>query len=52
MKAVVIKNLEMPTGEGTFVDARIYSDGKVLLPCSDGNCSEVEAEEIEIQDEI
>ena len=50
MKAVIIKGLEMPDEKG-FVDARIYGDGTVLLPCCGGNCSTIKAEEIEIEEE-
>lgn len=49
MKAVVIKGLELPE-EGSFVDVRINSDGTVLLPCAQGECSTIKAEEIEIPD--
>ena len=50
MKAIMIKNLELPTGEGTFLDVRIQSNGKALLPCAMGKCSTYEVEEIEIPD--
>ena len=50
MKAIIIKGLGMPEENG-FVDARIYGNGKVLLPCGPGELSEVTAEEIEIPDE-
>ena len=52
-KGVFIKGLDMPkpTDDGmtTFVDARIYSDGSVLLPCN-GELGETTAQEIEIED--
>ena len=55
MKAIIIKNVAMPTptedGLDTFLDVRIYSDGSVLIPCSEGNCSTVRAEQIEYKEE-
>lgn len=48
MKAILLKGLEMPKGEGTFLDVRIYADGSVLVPCGDGECAEASAEETEI----
>lgn len=55
MKAIVIKNVAMPEqtedGLDTFLDVRIYSDGSVLIPCSEGNCSTVSAEQIEYLEE-
>ena len=54
MKAILIKGIEMPSstedGLTTFLDARIYSDGEVLIPCMHGNCSTVRAEQIEIEE--
>ena len=50
MKAIIIKGLEMPEENG-FVDARIYGNGKVLLPCCPDGISETTAEEIEVEDE-
>lgn len=49
MKAIIIKGLEMPDERG-FIDARIYGDGTVLLPCAGGVCGTVTAEEIEYED--
>ena len=53
MKAIIIKGLGMPVptddGMTTFVDARIYSDGSVLLPCN-GETLEASAEEVEIEE--
>lgn len=51
MKAIVIKNLALPTGEDTFIDLRIQSNGKALLHCGMGRCSTYEVEEVEIPDE-
>jgi len=55
MKAIIIKNVCMPTktdsGLDTFMDVRIYSDGEVLIPCAQGNCTETTAEEIEYTEE-
>ena len=47
MKAVVIKKLEMPTGENNFIDVRINSDGTALLHCGMGKCITSQAEQIE-----
>ena len=53
MKAIIIKGLGMPVptddGMTTFVDARIYSDGSVLLPCN-GETLEASAEEVNIEE--
>lgn len=51
MKAVLIKGLEMPTGEDTFVDVRIQSDGKALLVGCMGHCSVYDAEETDCEEE-
>ena len=48
MKAIILKGLEMPKGEGTFLDVRINADGSVLVPCAMGECAEVSAEEVEV----
>lgn len=54
MKAIIIKNAEMPTptqdGLDTFLDVRIYSDGSVLIPCAEGNCNTVRAEETDLEE--
>ena len=50
MKAVLIKGLEMPTGENTFVDVRIRSNGTVLIPCAENQGEGCKAEEIEIEE--
>ena len=50
MKAIIIKNVEMPDERG-FLDARIYGDGTVFLPCCMGEGSSVTAEQIELPDE-
>ena len=50
MKAIIIKGIEMPDERG-FIDARIYGDGTVLLPCAAGECGTVTAEEIELEDD-
>lgn len=50
MKAIIIKGLEMPEEKG-FIDARIYGDGSVLLPCAMGSCSTLKAEEVELEEE-
>lgn len=51
MKGILIKGISMPEpttdGMTTFLDARIYSDGEVLIPCMQGECGTVKAEEIE-----
>ena len=47
MKAIILKGLEMPKGEGTFLDVRIYADGSVLIPCAMGNCTNASAEEVD-----
>ena len=53
-KGILIKGVTMPTATEddltTFMDARIYSDGSVLLPCG-GNFGECTAEEIEYTEE-
>lgn len=49
MKGILIKGIGMPEENG-FVDARIYGDGNVLLPCG-GETSECTAEEVEIEEE-
>ena len=49
MKAIIIKGVEMPDQNG-FIDARIYGDGTVLLPCAAGECSTVTAEAIELSE--
>jgi len=55
MKGILIKGIAMPTstedGLTTFLDARIYSDGEVQIPCMAGHCSTVQAEEVEIEEE-
>ena len=55
MKGILIKGIAMPSstedGLTTFLDTRIYSDGTVLVPCMQGNCSTVKAEEVEIEEE-
>lgn len=48
MKAILIKGIEMPDENG-FIDIRVYGNGNVVIPCCDGNFSEVKAEEIEIE---
>ena len=48
MKAILIKGIEMPDENG-FIDIRVYGNGDVVIPCCDGNFSEVKAEEIEIE---
>ena len=50
MKTIIIKGLEMPDQNG-FIDARIYGDGTVLLPCATGECSTVTAEAAELPDD-
>lgn len=50
MKAVLIKGLEMPEGENTFIDVRINSNGSVLIPCADHQGEGCKAEEIEIEE--
>ena len=47
MKAILIKGVEMPKGDGTFLDVRINSDGSVLVPCAMGECTTASAEEVE-----
>lgn len=49
MKAILLKGLEMPQGEETFLDVRINSDGTVLIPCGTGECDTVRAEQIEVE---
>ena len=49
MKAILIKGIEMPNENG-FLDIRVYGDGSVVIPCCDGNFSEVKAEETEVED--
>lgn len=51
MKALLIKGLEMPTGDNSFVDIRIQSNGTALLPCGMGFCSTYEVEEVETEPE-
>ena len=51
MKAILIKGMELPTGENNFADVRIQSNGKALLYCGMGECDVYPAEEIEIEDE-
>lgn len=48
MKALIIKGLELPTTEGSFIDIRIQSDGTALLPCGMGMASVYTVEEIEL----
>ena len=50
MKAIVIKGLELPTIEGSFIDVRIQSNGKALLVGCMGHCSVYDAEEIEVEE--
>lgn len=50
MKAVLIKGIGMPEGEGTFIDVRINSDGSVLIPCGPGEIGECTAEEINCEE--
>ena len=51
MKAVVIKNLELPQTEGSAIDIRINADGSALLHCCMGHCVVYRAEEIDLPDE-
>ena len=46
-KSVVIEGLEMPTGEDTFIDIRIQSDGKAIMPGCMGHCTVFKAHGIE-----
>ena len=48
-KGILIIGIGMPEEDG-FVDARIYGDGKVLLPCG-GETNELTAEEVQIDEE-
>ena len=50
MKAIVIKNMEMPEENG-FIDVRIHGNGKALLVCGRGECDTYDAEEIEYSEE-
>lgn len=50
MKAIMIKGLELPKVEDTFIDVRIQSNGKALLHCGMGKCSVYDAEEIDVAD--
>lgn len=50
MKAILIKGVGLPEGEGTFLDVRVQSNGKALLVCGMGNCDTYPAEEIEVED--
>ena len=47
MKSILIKGVEMPKADGTFLDVRIYADGSVLIPCAMGNCTNASAEEVD-----
>lgn len=49
MKGILITGIEMPNEDG-FIDIRVYGNGNVIIPCCDGNYSEVKAEEIEVKD--
>lgn len=51
MKSIIIKGLELPTGENNFVDVRIQSDGKALLVCGMGQCITYDAEEVETSED-
>lgn len=49
MNAIIIKGLEMPNENG-FLDVRIYGDGTVLIPTHMGECTEVKAEQVEVEE--
>ena len=49
MKAIIIKGLEMPSENG-FLDVRIYGDGTVLVLTHMGECTEVKAEPVEVNE--
>lgn len=51
MKALIIKNLELPTIDGSFIDIRIQSDGKAIMPGCMGHCSVYDVEEVEIPED-